>query len=240
MNTIFLINIFLWSFILWHYYIKGYRIKHLLRKQLKTYPEFAAIQKIEPIITSLYNNSDAYIISRNACKKRGIKGNDFVYGEIEFLSFLTLLKKINPQPHDIFYDLGCGSGKAVLTTALCFNIQKACGVELLTELYDLANTQLNKARRLAPDLTSLDHVQFYNHDFLNCDFSDATILFINATCINENNWKELLKKIMKLPTETRIILTSKHIHHDHFKLLSASKELMSWGMNTVNIYKKIL
>ena len=34
-----------------------------------------------------------------------------IYGEVEFQSFYRVLRKINPQPGLIFYDLGSGTGK---------------------------------------------------------------------------------------------------------------------------------
>jgi hypothetical protein len=36
-----------------------------------------------------------------------------IYGEIDFLSFISVLKKINLDPGGTFYDLGSGSGRAV-------------------------------------------------------------------------------------------------------------------------------
>ena len=195
---------------------------------------------MEGVIKQLYNNSEAYVLSRKACKKLGVKGNDFVYGEIEFLSFCAILQTVNPKQSDVFYDLGCGSGKAVLTAALCFKFSKVIGVELLPELYHLANRQLKKAREFTHDFKSLDRIQFLNNDYLSCNFSEATILFINATCINKENWSELLEKIARLSIGSRIILTSKQIQDDKFKLLSSSKEQMSWGLVTVNSYLKMV
>jgi precorrin-6B methylase 2 len=238
MNKILVINSMLWSFILWHYYIKQCLIKQKLRRSLQGSPEFKTIKKMEGVVKQLYNNSEAYVLSRKACKKLGVKGNDFVYGEIEFLSFCAILQRVNPKQSDVFYDLGCGSGKAVLTAALCFKFSKAVGVELLPELYHLANKQLKKVRDLGADIKQLDCVQFLNNDYLNCNFSEATILFINATCINEQNWNDLLKKIAKLPIGSRVVITSKQIQDVQFKLLSASKEQMSWGQATVTSYLK--
>ena len=34
-----------------------------------------------------------------------------IYGEVEFESFYRVLRKINPQPGLIFYDLGSGTSK---------------------------------------------------------------------------------------------------------------------------------
>ena len=41
-----------------------------------------------------------------------------IYGEVEFKSFYSILRKINPKPGLIFYDLGSGTGKAVYAARL--------------------------------------------------------------------------------------------------------------------------
>ena len=236
---IFAINLVIWSIIFWKFFIKKIIEKKRAKSRAYAHENSKEIKKYDQLLSSIYNNADAYIISNKARKRLKDSGDDFVYGEIEFLSFFSILLKVTPQSHDIFYDLGCGSGKAVLTAAFCFNLAKSCGVELLPELYTLANTQKDKARQLIKDKKRLDRIHFYNDNFLEHNFSEATILFINATCISKPIWELLLKKIMLLKTGSRIILTTKEIQHDHFQLISTSKELMSWGMNLVTIYLKI-
>lgn len=235
---IFGINVVIWSLIFWKFFIKRIFEKKRAKSLAYAHENSEEIRRYDQLLSSIYNHADAYIISNKARKKLGECGDDFVYGEIEFLSFFSILLKVTPQPHDIFYDLGCGAGKAVLTAAFCFNLNKACGVELLPELYALANTQKDKAKQLTTDKKRLDRIHFYNDNFLEHNFSEATILFINATCISKPIWELLLKKIMLLKAGSRIILTSKEIQHDKFQLISSSKELMSWGMNLVTIYLK--
>lgn len=41
-----------------------------------------------------------------------------IYGEVEFNSFYRVLRKINPAPGKVFYDLGSGTGKV----SKCLNI----------------------------------------------------------------------------------------------------------------------
>ena len=36
-----------------------------------------------------------------------------IYGEVDFHSFARVLRKINPVPGGVFYDLGSGTAKAV-------------------------------------------------------------------------------------------------------------------------------
>lgn len=45
----------------------------------------------------------------------------------------------NPQPGEVFWDLGCGAGRPLFIASLAFPQLKVChGVEYLEGLYDLA------------------------------------------------------------------------------------------------------
>lgn len=41
-----------------------------------------------------------------------------IYGEVEFSSFYRVLRKINPAPGLVFYDLGSGTGKVLYIQCL--------------------------------------------------------------------------------------------------------------------------
>ena len=55
-----------------------------------------------------------------------------------FTTFIPLLEYVKPQPGEILYDLGCGSGKPLITASLAFPDLKVCkGMELLKGLTTL-------------------------------------------------------------------------------------------------------
>ena len=59
----------------------------------------------------------------------------FTYGEIVFDTFVPLLSMANPKAGDLFYDLGCGTGKPLIAAALSFPNFKHCkGMELVDGL----------------------------------------------------------------------------------------------------------
>ena len=238
MKVIFVINIVMWTFITWHYVIRPRAMKQNIYRQLRHHPEFKTLKKTERFIKALYKNNEAYILARQACKQLAKKYNDFVYGEIEFIPFISMLMKVNPTNQDVFYDLGCGSGKAVLSAALCFNLKKACGVELLSELYGLAQTQMKKARQSVTDLKRLSSLELYYDNILNHDFIEASIVYVNATCFSGQLWGDLCDKMIRLNSGSRIIVSGKQIQHENFKVISSSNELMSWGLSSVTIYLK--
>lgn len=57
---------------------------------------------------------------------------NFTYGEVKFHSFYPLLKLTRPQPGEVFYDLGCGTGLPSAIAAIMFPELGSCdGAEYL-------------------------------------------------------------------------------------------------------------
>ena len=60
---------------------------------------------------------------------------ELIYGEVVFQYFIPLLGYAKPQKGEIFYDLGCGAGKPLITASLAFPELKVCkGIEFLDGL----------------------------------------------------------------------------------------------------------
>ena len=217
--------------------------------QIKLKNLYAALRKkqqhktTQRILTQLYNDTNSAEISTQERSRLNTDADDFVYGEIEFSTFTHILAKVQPQPTEIFYDLGCGAGKAILSAALNFDLAEIIGIELLPGLCQLANEKFEYAKLLVKDnhfyLNRLTRLTIINDDLYRCDISDGDIIFINATCFHYTNWKKIQDKLLSLKIGSRVIVTTKSIDHDYFLHLSRQFELMSWGINSVNTYKKI-
>ena len=61
-----------------------------------------------------------------------------IYGEVDFASFYTVLRKINAAPGQVFYDLGSGTGKAVFAARITQDFSKCIGIEILSKLHQQA------------------------------------------------------------------------------------------------------
>lgn len=105
------------------------------------------------IIRALFRNvtgneaSLRYIRNAKESKMISEKDQSFTYGEVEVKSFINILGYTSPpteiDEHEgfargrIFYDLGCGLGRAVITAALSPSpFTKVVGIELIPELYE--------------------------------------------------------------------------------------------------------
>ncbi|KTC84027.1 hypothetical protein [Legionella drozanskii] len=214
------------------------------KKQLSQRADWSNIEKKTYILELLYKKVHAKSSSIRYRLLHLIQNKEFIYGEIDFLSFYTILERTSPSTQDIFYDLGSGSGKAVLSALLFFHVSKSIGIELLPPLYEQSNTQLEKAVQRFQQhniekeyLPQMERIQFINDSFLHYDFGDADILFVAATCLTDATWNELISKMARLKPGSRIIVTTRMIHHEQFESIYQGIELMSWGLCPVRIYK---
>lgn len=220
--------------------------KKELKKQLSQNTDWSRIEKRIGILETLYKKARAKSSSIRYRLLHLIQDKEFIYGEIDFLSFYTILERATPSTQDIFFDLGSGSGKAVLSTMLFFNVNKSIGIELLPPLYEQSNTLLKKAIQRFQQidvekeyLPQMERIQFINDSFLHYDFADASIIYVAATCLTDATWNELISKMACLKSGSRIIVATRIIHHEQFELIYQGVELMSWGLCPVRIYKII-
>lgn len=243
MNYFYILICTIFALMIWVPWLWRYRLQPLLEQKklsrtLKQHPHWIDIKETENFLKRLYKNINAKRVSNQERQHQGLANQqEFIYGEIQFLSFYKILDKVKPKVHEKFYDLGCGGGKAVFSAALFFDLSQSVGIELLPRLCDVAQQQLKKAQQNAVSLPAVSRIQFINDDFLQYDFSDGDIIFINATALSDSIWSKLCAKLLKLKPGSRVIVTTKTIPHRAFELLYQGRELMSWGMNSVSIYQ---
>ncbi|MBA2655042.1 MAG: hypothetical protein H0U71_08280 [Gammaproteobacteria bacterium] len=197
------------------------------------------------VFNKVYENVNPTEISLKERHAAGMMGDTtYTYGEVVFFSFVRILERAHPQPGEVFYDLGSGAGKAVMIAELVFDFSKTCGIEKLAGLYKLSEALKNKLENLPEYQNLLSHkplnIQFINNDFLTQDISDGDVVFINATCFRGEFFTAIIVQLLKLKVGARVILGSANLDEvGGFKPLYSNLHLMSWGLNSVNIYERI-
>ncbi|MCX7117868.1 MAG: hypothetical protein NTW94_08245 [Legionellales bacterium] len=155
---------------------------------------------------------------------------EYTYGEIDFIPFIALLYLTKPNANTVFYDLGSGVGKAVLACALVFDVKKSCGIELFENLHHAALLQHHRLQQTSQDHGKSQRIHFIHANFLSADFSDATLIFINATALFGETWHALNERLAKVNPGTLVISTSKKLISDDFLLQHTTRVAMSWGI----------
>jgi len=225
------------------------------------------------VISKLYADVDGAALSKQDRKSKKIERDEMVYGEISFFTLALLFdiiqnysqnkadtkkdknKSINKDLDGTFYDLGSGTGKAVMTAALLYPFKKACGIELLPRLHDCSLAQLETLRDLRnssgseqaqnrselPDHLQTTAIQFIHADFFDIDLSDAgegDIVFINATGFFAEAKEKLILKLQKVKPKCWVMISSKKLPQADFELIDARSWPMSWGNSMIYLYRK--
>jgi tRNA G46 methylase TrmB len=117
-----------------------------LKYQIRRWKIHHQLQKHNNVIQHLYGNVDGFAISKSARNEND--AFEYVYGEIEFIPFIALLSLVNPNKNTVFYDLGSGTGKAILSAAMVYQMKKCCGIEIFKPLHETALKQLDKLKAI--------------------------------------------------------------------------------------------
>lgn len=168
--------------------------------------------------------------------------SNHIYGEVIYSTLseilVSLTRKALISSGGVFYDLGSGTGKAVVAAALIHNFSKCCGIELLPDLFSLSLKLKEKYEKIlnTQRREQIVQVEFYNADILEYNWTECDVFFINSTCFDE----DFMTRISDLPLKpgTIGISTSKRLSKPKWALLETYKKQMSWGVATVYIHRR--
>eukprot|EP01033_Poteriospumella_lacustris_P004400 gene4400-3139_t len=158
-----------------------------------------------------------------------------IYGEVEFASFYRILRKINPAPGGVFYDLGSGTGKAVFAARLTRDFDRCIGIEILSSLHFAAEAVVRRYNEHFQSFLSLSekqHVSVFEGSFCDFDWSDGDLVFANSTCFSDELMNQVSQLAGRLKPGAIVVTFTKGLNSDRFELLERRRYLMSWGPAT--------
>lgn len=188
----------------------------------------------QAVFDRLYKDVNGYQLS--SIERQNRNAFEYTYGEIDFTSFIALLSSLHPGPDTKFYDLGSGTGKAVIACALVFNISCSCGIECFKSLYDVAIMQKNCLKKIPGYEEKAKCISFINENFLQTNLSNANLIFINSTAFIGEIWELLNLKLSKEVSNATIITISKKLTAPNFIVKKSFYVMMSWGVATAYIH----
>ncbi|MDZ4678318.1 MAG: class I SAM-dependent methyltransferase [Oligoflexia bacterium] len=154
------------------------------------------------------------------------------YDPTDWQTFPKLLRLINPGPHDVLLDLGCGKGR-ILLMASRFSFKRIIGVDYNSELCLIAekNVKSYSKRSTCKNISVIteDMMKYLIPD-------DATIMYIYNP-LEQNQLKGVMQKIMtsiqKSPRPFKIIFGAPpEFSEEIFKYSNAKKEFYDIGRNS--------
>lgn len=207
------------------------------KNTIKAWYQALGLAKHQHNYDEIFKEVDGFSLSRQA-RKLG-DALEYTYGEIDFVSFVALLSLTRPNQDTVFYDLGSGTGKAVLAAAMVFKVRKSCGIEQFGTLHHTAQQQQRRFLQ-HEDYASLNtQLHFIQADFLKISIDDATLVFVNATAFFKDTWYNIERFLTKTKEQTIIITTSKPLTGKEFILLKQTWVQMSWGVVKAFIHQRI-
>jgi hypothetical protein len=96
--------------------------------------------------------------------------------------------------------------------------------------------------RILPKFETTPELEILNGDFLKHDWSCASLVFANSTCFSPELMKSLSSKADELKKGTFFVTFTKKLPDlsDKWETCDGFRRLMSWGIATVYIHRKIL
>jgi precorrin-6B methylase 2 len=197
-------------------------------------------QHVHVIYKTLYQHINGFALSKQDRQKNYTDSYEMTYGEITFYSLATLLKQINIPEHGVFYDLGSGTGKAVIIAALLYPFKELYGVEKLPSLHHQAEkqAQLLQQQTKRPAHCQSQQIQFLNEDLFATDISNADVIYVNATAFFGERKYKLIKKLQEIKTGGYVLINSKPLPQESFTLIAEPFLPMSWGGCCIYIHQK--
>jgi len=163
------------------------------------------------------------------------RSHSLLYGETAFKTAGILLEKYTRPIDKIFYDLGSGIGNVVIRAALSEKFTKVTGIETVEERYQMSSNIFAKCLPLLPEKTK---VELIKGDFLQADFSDANIVYINAIAFNKGLMKDLQSRLAALKPGTRIIISDQQLDPKKFSQIDKTRLHMDYGDAEFYVYER--
>ena len=158
--------------------------------------------------------------------------------QLTVTELLHIFSKMELTSDMHFIDLGSGTGKITLFVSTLYPFLSFQGIEILTSLHDIAKNklkqfQLNKDRKYP--------INFKNENFLTMKFpKNCYCFYTNCLCFSDKTCDQIELIIENssigsyLFSTKEVNLSSKFIKENEIENCS-----VSWGKNSIFIYKKI-
>lgn len=188
-------------------------------------------RKADLSLLFLYLFHNPFAISRKFLKKHDAK-DIYAYGETPLTTLDQIARECELNRDDVVYELGCGRGRT------CFWLHAfiGCGVVGV----DFVPEFIERGIRVKTKY-HLDKMQFLLGEMLNVDYSDATVIYLYGTCLEDHEIEHLIQKFGRLAKGTKVITVSysliEYQKKPVFRLLKQFSANYTWG--TADVYLQI-
>jgi hypothetical protein len=195
------------------------------------------------VMEALYGEVQGYSLSSAGRAKLGRESDPVLtYGEVTPECMEQMMDAANVQPGEVFYDLGCGTGKAVVLSAFLRPFKRCVGVELVEDLYNSAiGAGARYMAEIKPQLADRENqnVEFVLGSMFEQDYSDGDVFYTHCTCFDDDMMNRISVMLEKCKPGTRVMTITKGLTSPQFELVQSAPIRMGWGEATMYLYKKL-
>ncbi|KUF81319.1 Avr3b-L3 [Phytophthora nicotianae] len=145
------------------------------------------------------------------------------YGEVSVESVASIvLPLFNLDADDVFFDLGCGTGKILVQAALQTPCKRAIGIELMQNRVLEGHKALNRLKERDLAVLQGKEIEIFRGDIFvppeEARLMDATVVFINNVMFGPQLMLKVLQLLKEMP-KLRCVMTLRKIceRHGHEK-----------------------
>lgn len=153
------------------------------------------------------------------------------YGETSWFAIRAILKQLNAQPEDVFYDLGCGTGRNVFYANLTYGM-KAVGIDLLPSFVHYGNAVVQEQ--------GLENIHFVEQDIFKTPLQEATLVYVTANCFDAQTMGYLVQRLQDLPVGARLVSTHRPIQAPNLQVIGSQRLPFTWGVDRVYYHQVVV
>ena len=198
-------------------------------------------EELKAIYGKVCSHQEARQASVEYRLKNELFGHSFVFGEVEFSSFSSVLNALDLKPGGIFIDLGSATGRAVLTARLAHDFNNCIGLEFIPNLHDLA-VSAKKVYQNGKLKLPYPKVEFMQGDLATFEWGFASVVFAHSTCFDDDLLHEMNVKAKDLKPGAYYIVCSLWDEgsdlEEYFTLDQTLNYRMTWGNASIYIFRR--
>lgn len=155
---------------------------------------------------------------------------NLVYGEVTYAGMDPLFTALKLQSNDVFYELGCGTGKLVLYAALRRQLEAQAGRCVGLEV---GERRLKTAKTVLDGLQSklgnrCPEVSVFLQDISRCRFTDASVAVLCNLGMDAGIVNRTVNNLLKCQSFRRLVCTSP-VLNPRLKLADSVKVSCTWA-----------
>lgn len=179
---------------------------------------------IDMALLSKYFFRSPFLISKRFLQARG-ESNLYAYGETPLTTMALIARNCQITEGDFVIELGCGRGRA------CFWLNSFIGCKV--KGIDYIPDFIRKAKEVGPSGATFECA-----DFMQADLSEASVIYLYGTCLEDETIKALCKKFHK---GTKIITVSYPLtdYSPEFEVIRSFPARFNWGETEIYLQKRL-